>query len=81
MTPFSDDDLKRLKEMLEPGIKGHPYTLFREVEEFFRFKVDALLARLEAAEGPFTSKWEEGTANWWLDYEEFKRAWRMAAGK
>ena len=42
MTPFSDDDLKRLKDhCLEPHIGA-------DVLDFYR--IEALLARLEAAE-------------------------------
>lgn len=68
--------------MLEPGIKGHPNTLAREVEEFFRFKADALLARLEAAEafGELAyQRLETGRQN--DDTYDLYDAWRKASGK
>jgi len=78
---FSDDDVKRLKEMLEPGLKGHPDTLMREVEEFFRFKADALLARLEAAEDLTNEIVSHGITIHCLACDSKIKAWRKAAGK
>jgi hypothetical protein len=71
MTTFTDDDLSDYRYKLENvwAFKGD------------REKMKALLARLETAEGSFTSKHEEGGSEWWLDFEESKRAWRKAAGK
>ncbi len=41
--PFSDDDLKRLKELIDP-VRGETNG------QFFYDEISALLARLEAAE-------------------------------
>lgn len=72
---FTDDDLRALKQNAsDPALKHLCDVLSKGM-------VLAILARLEAAEGPFTSNHEEGSAAWWLDYEEAKRAWRKAAGK
>ena len=75
---FTDDDLKRLKEELtifDDGWNCQECGLNQHID----FK--ALLARLEAAEGLFNSKHEEGGSEWWLDFEESKRAWRKACGR
>ncbi len=72
--PFSDDDLKRLKELLESG------------EEWKADEVDidliALLARLLAAENVCRATkgiWDRG--NMTLELDQALEAWRKAAGK
>lgn len=51
---FSDDDLKRLKEIVETDIKKYPLEVSPyvrlDVAHLIRDSIPALLARLEAAE-------------------------------
>ncbi len=67
---FNDDDLKRLKDILVPG----------DIT-FFDFSLDALIARLEAAERVcgIVSLMSRG----WLTKEQIMifEAWRKASGK
>lgn len=85
---FTDDDLKRLKERLDAGMRHvDPYC-----PSFDRFELSALLARLEAAEEKGKAAlelFEAGQAicdpntYFWLE-EKFKKseeAWRKVAGK
>ncbi len=70
---FSDEDLKRLKEINEANRNVEGMTVFPVI------KIEALLARLEAAEvlAEWVWKWEGPTGNLKRSVE----AWRKAAGK
>ena len=69
MTPFTDDDLKRLKEHLMGDCwRSDEWADARKL-------MPALLARLEAAEKLVAWEWENG------DYQQLLRNWRKAAGK
>ncbi len=71
--PFTDSDLKRLKEKRDdPSVMN---TLTRTT------KLDALLFRLEAAE--YAIRWFDKITTEMPDTEPFKdyAAWRKAAGK
>lgn len=84
MTPFTDEDLKRLKELLDVNYSGYPMATVQETMDFLRFKIDALLARMEAAERHIESLDaldKDGQEAEWLSYNVILEAWRKASGK
>jgi hypothetical protein len=77
MTPFSDDDLKRLKLLV--GRSNEQVNVFLPKQTF-----DALLARLEAAEEVlpfFISEHKITCTNHDCVVFEQVKIWRKAAGK
>lgn len=72
---FTDDDLKLLKDKFPRfslqvlGTKGR--------DSDYHINLDALLARLEAAEAILSCIYREGTE----EYNELLELWRKAAGK
>lgn len=81
--PFTDDDLKRLKE-LYTNAQASGWSVIEEMEfnDFFEKHLDALLARLEAAEDCI-----EATRRWLvnqgpqMDIDLTMISWRQKAGK
>lgn len=84
MTPFTNDDLKRLKETFDRVVKdgfmiwASKPTVRSDANEIFD-SIPALLARLEAAENVCEMTYH-GFASWdALDVA--REAWRKARGK
>lgn len=69
---FSDEDLKKLKDLFQPTDKGIPIMIGTPVN-----KLKALLARLDAAECIVKIVEKTGDGSLWNECE----AWRKATGK
>lgn len=80
MTPFTDDDLKRLKKLCaKPQLRGND---IKEFDYLTTIKIDAFFARLEAAE--FVILEVKGTIigdSCASDVYRAIEAWHKAAGK
>jgi len=81
MIPFTDDDLKRLKELLAKTVQ----PTVEDGQEYNRLmdKTGALIARLEAAETVIQQSFgHDGMALIGLDdWHEALNEWRKVAGK
>ena len=73
---FSDSDLKRLKEMLTE-VEGYPQAHADVILNFVRFRFEALLARLEAAEKVCESCTRLNES----DFEKAYQTWLKACGR
>lgn len=83
MPPFTDDDLKRLKEYVETCIANQEKDrgTADSILEVAPYEFRALLARLEAAENFHRLVMENFRARMPQKLQDADEAWRKAAGK